>query len=63
MSEYTPKTPATAEAFDYGYAKGIEDALWELEEIFKDDLRLTSLWKEYIDKGVDYSLTPVKEND
>lgn len=50
--EYTPTTPETAEAFDFGYGKGIEDALGELHEIFGADLEQTSLWKEYIEKGV-----------
>jgi len=61
MIEYTPKTPATAEAFDYGYAKGIEDTLYDLQAIYPE-IKHSDLWREYIDKGVDYSLTPVKEN-
>jgi hypothetical protein len=51
MIEYTPTTPETAEAFDYGYGKGVEEALGELYEVFGTDLEATSLWKEYIEKG------------
>lgn len=59
--EYTPKTPATAEAFDFGYAKGIEDALYDLQAIYPE-IENSDLWKEYIEKGVHYSLTPVRRN-
>lgn len=52
MSEWIPKTPEQAEAYDYGYSRGIENALGELHEIFGADLEQTDLWKEYVDKGV-----------
>ena len=49
--EYTPQTFRESEAFDYGYSKGIEDALGELHELFGTELEATDLWKEYVNKG------------
>lgn len=51
MTEYTPKTAETAEAYDYGFLAGVENALGELYQIFGSDLELTDIWKEYIQKG------------
>lgn len=50
--EYTPKTPATAEAFDYGYFQGMWDALQELAD-FMPEVKETGLWKEYVSRGED----------
>jgi len=50
MPEYTPTTPETAEAFDYGYGQGIEDSLLDLEALYPE-IRNSDLWKEYIEKG------------
>lgn len=55
--EYTPTTPATAEAYDFGYGKGIEDTLHDLQASYPE-IKNSDLWAEYIEKGARYTLTP-----
>lgn len=45
--EYTPTTPATAEAYDYGYGKGIVDTLLDLYDAYPE-IANSDIWQENI---------------